>query len=65
MKDVNGLPIERGELVAVLASVISVSVQGVMVRVLNSDLELGISCDEVLGVASSELQVIQVPKARA
>ena len=59
MLDINGQPIEEGGLALLLCEVIAIEPDCVRVRIMNSDMELGVGAkhDEVLGgmVADSEL----------
>lgn len=66
MRDVNGAEIVAGELMALLCTVSEIREEGVIVRVLNSQMELLVSCerDEVLGsIAGSELQRVAAASA--
>jgi hypothetical protein len=65
MKDVTGFPLEKGDLVALMAKIVDIDPECVTIRILNSEMELRVSCDEVMGVASSELQKIQMPEPDA
>lgn len=59
MLDINGQELREGGLAMLLCEVLEIEPQGVRVRVMNSDMELGVGAkhDEVLGgmVADSEL----------
>jgi len=59
MLDINGQPLRQGKLAQILCEILEVDDQGVLVRLLNSDIEVlvGARVDEPLGglVADSEL----------
>ena len=59
MLDINGQPLEEGGLALLLCEVVAIEPEGVRIRIMNSEMELGVGAkhDEVLGgmVADSEL----------
>lgn len=63
MLDINGMPIVEGDTAQILCQVIELKPTGVVVRIMNSDMELliGAKHDEVLGglVADSELTLFE------
>lgn len=63
MLDINGQPIEKGKLAQLLCEVTKVTNEGVVLRVMNSELTIAVGCkhDEVLGglVADSELTAFE------
>jgi hypothetical protein len=63
MLDINGNPLREGDTAQVLCEVIEVTDHGVVLRVMNSDLQLSVDAkhDEVLGglVADSELTLFE------
>lgn len=65
MLDINGQPLEEGKLAQLLCEVTKISAEGVVLRVMNSELAIAVGCkhDEVLGglVADSELTAFETP----
>jgi hypothetical protein len=65
MLDINGQPLEEGKLAQLLCEVTKISNEGVVLRVMNSELAIAVGCkhDEVLGglVADSELTAFEIP----
>jgi|GEM_PF-5232179 len=63
MWDKGGLPIGEQDLCQLLCTVEEIHEDGIVVRILNSDMELKVSahCDEVLGAVASPELVKYVP----